>query len=149
MHVCNLILAHMYSMHSDLSLNPGVTPSPPYWCLRFLAAALDPPGSEVDLGAAPFDLPSWVVLLPGAGSHLLLLLLVSTASTSPLQPKIRLTKLNTKQLCNRWRRDNLVFPLDLDLEFLLQPPATVILRSLGVHLVTGCVDPTTTPSRRQ
>jgi hypothetical protein len=27
MHVCNLILAHMYSMHSDLPLNPGVTPS--------------------------------------------------------------------------------------------------------------------------
>jgi hypothetical protein len=25
MHVCNLILAHMYSMHSDLPLNPGVT----------------------------------------------------------------------------------------------------------------------------
>jgi hypothetical protein len=23
--VCNLILAHMYSMHSDLSLSPGVT----------------------------------------------------------------------------------------------------------------------------
>jgi hypothetical protein len=27
MHVCNLILAHMYSMHSDLPLNPGVTVS--------------------------------------------------------------------------------------------------------------------------
>jgi hypothetical protein len=25
MHVCNLILAHMYSMHSDLPLNPGAT----------------------------------------------------------------------------------------------------------------------------
>jgi hypothetical protein len=25
MHVCNLILAHMYSMHSDLPLNLGVT----------------------------------------------------------------------------------------------------------------------------
>jgi hypothetical protein len=25
MHVCNLILAHMYSMHSDLPLNSGVT----------------------------------------------------------------------------------------------------------------------------
>jgi hypothetical protein len=27
MHVCNLILTHMYFMHSDLPLNPGVTPS--------------------------------------------------------------------------------------------------------------------------
>jgi hypothetical protein len=25
MHVCNLILAHMYFLHSGLSLNPGVT----------------------------------------------------------------------------------------------------------------------------
>jgi hypothetical protein len=25
MHVCNLILAHMYSMLSDFPLNPGVT----------------------------------------------------------------------------------------------------------------------------
>jgi hypothetical protein len=78
--------------------------------LRFLAAAPDPPGSEVDLGAAPFDLPSWTVLLLGVGSDLLLLLLVSTASTSPLQPKIRLTKLDTKQLCNRRRCDDLVSP---------------------------------------
>jgi hypothetical protein len=26
MHVCNFILPHMYSMHSNLPLNPGVTP---------------------------------------------------------------------------------------------------------------------------
>jgi hypothetical protein len=25
MHLCNLIMVHMYSMHSDLPLNPGVT----------------------------------------------------------------------------------------------------------------------------
>jgi hypothetical protein len=52
--------------------------------LRFLAAAPDPPGSEVDLGAAPFDPPSWMLLLLGVGSHLLLLLFVCTASTSDL-----------------------------------------------------------------
>jgi hypothetical protein len=47
-----------------------------------------------------------------------------------------LTKLHTKQLGNRRRRDDLIFPLDLDLEFLLQPPATAIRQSFGRPVCT-------------
>jgi hypothetical protein len=110
----------------------------------------------VDFSAVSSDrAPYWVDLLHDAAAHLRFALVESSIiivaplappSTSTLQPQIRLTKASTKQLCFRWCLD-------------VRPPPgfrlgvfsstsgdsnPFIIRSSGVRLLQGSVDPTTT-----
>jgi hypothetical protein len=110
---------------------PPPPPSPLHWCLRFHLAIPDLPGFEVDLRVVPSDpSSSWADLLAGASPYLLNLVLL-VATTASLQPQILLTATATKQLYIRWCLNELVFPLDFDLEFILQAPATTIHTSSG------------------
>ena len=111
--------------------------------MRFLAAAPDPPRSEVDLGAAPLD-PSlgWADLVPGAGLQLLLTLVSLAAYSAPTLPSTTLQQpLVLLHSSSAWRYlfgccfVDSAFTWDPGFSF-LQSPAMSPTRYFGCRCVT-------------